>query len=74
MLKTCRARRCDVFLRKALANPRFGMKWFPPRDTPRPGLRWTRHIRESRALTWRRFNSPLEALRRRANELGFVAP
>ena len=73
-LKTRRARRCDVFLKKAMTNPWFGRRWFPPRDVPRDGLRRPRQIRESRALTWRRFNSPLEALRRRANELGLAAP
>ena len=68
-----RRRRFDVFLRRALSNPRF-KRWFPPRDGVRTGLRRTRQIKEARSLTWRRFYSPLEALRRRANELGLAAP
>ena len=30
-LKERRVRRCDSFIRKATANPRFGPAWFPPR-------------------------------------------
>ena len=69
-----RRRRFDVFLRRAMSNPRFGHRWFPPREGTRTGLRRTRMVRESRALTRRRFHSPLESLRRRANELGLPAP
>ena len=31
-LKARRMRRCDAFTRKAWASPRFGPKWFPPRE------------------------------------------
>ena len=68
-----RRRRFDVFLRRAISNPRF-KGWFPPRNGARTGLRRTRQIQESRSIAWRRFHSPLEALRRRANELGLDAP
>ena len=64
-----RRRRFDVFLRRAVSNPRFSERWFPAREGVRTGLRRTRMVREARSLTWRRFHSPLEALRRRANEL-----
>ena len=77
-LKDRRTRRCDVFLRKAIKNPRFGPAWFPERRGERRGerrdLRRRREIQESRSITWRRFNSPMEYLRRRANELGLGAP
>ena len=69
-----RRRRFDVFLRRAITNPRFGKRWFPARDSIRKGLRRTRLIREARSLTWRRFHSPLESLRRRANKLELSAP
>ena len=73
-LKERRTRRCDAFLRKALASPRFGPRWFPKRQGTRTGLRSVREIQESRSRTNRRFNSPLEFLRRRANDLGAAAP
>ena len=73
-LKDRRTRRCDVFLRKAIKNPRFGPAWFPERRGERRDLRRRREIQESRSVTWRRFNSPMEYLRRRANELGLDAP
>ena len=69
-----RKRRFDVFLRRAMSNPRFSERWFPARDGVRTGLRRTRMVREARSLTWRRFHSPLEALRRRANELELHPP
>ena len=72
-LKMRRIRRRDGFLRKVLTNPRFSQRWFPPREGLRPGLRRPRLIQEARSVTWRRFQSPLEALRRRANELGMAA-
>lgn len=67
-------RKCDAFLRKALASPRFGPSWFPRSLGTRTGLRVTREIRELRSMTNRRYNSPLEFLRRRANDLGASAP
>ena len=57
-LKACRLRGRDAFF----------LRWFPPREV-RTGLRRPRQILESRSITLRRFNSPLESLRRRANEL-----
>ena len=38
-LKERRIRRCDAFLKKALASPRFGPKWFPRSLGTRTGLR-----------------------------------
>ena len=73
-LKARRTRRCDVFLRKAIKNPRFGPAWFPGRRGEQRDLRRRREIQESRSLTWRRFNSPMEYLRRRANEQELEAP
>ena len=73
-LRARRTRRCDVFLRKAIKSPRFGPAWFPKRRGEQRDLRRRREIQESRSLTWRRFNSPLEYLRRRANKLGLEAP
>ena len=72
-LKDRRIRRCDSFLKKAIRNPMFEC-WFPPRDGKRRNLRRRRETQESRATTNRKFNSPLEYLRRRANELSFEAP
>ena len=71
-LRARRLRRRDAFLKKALASPQFGASWFPPREV-RTGLRRPRQIMESRSSTWRRFNSPLEGLRRRANKLDLIA-
>ena len=72
-LRDRRIRRCDSFLKKAIRNPMFE-HWFPPKDGTRRNLRRRREIQESRATTNRKFNSPLEYLRRRANELGLEAP
>ena len=71
-LEERRVRRCDAFLRKAFQHPRFESKWFPPRRGLERDLRRRRAVKETRATTNRRFNSPLAFLRRRANELGLV--
>ena len=73
-LKDRRKRRCDAFIGKAIRNPRFGPAWFPQRRGERRDLRRRREIQESRSVTWRRFNSPMVYMRRRANELGMEAP
>ena len=73
-LEQRRVRRCDAFLRKAIAHPRFGAKWFPPRRGVHRELRNRREIEEIRATTNRRFNSPLAFLRRRANDIGLTRP
>ena len=70
-LKARRVKRVDKFIRKAAANQRFS-SWFPPRDRSGMELRNRREIRETSALTNRRFNSPLAFIKRRANELGIV--
>ena len=67
-----RIRRCDTFIRKAAANPRFIPRWFPPRVGDRPGLWARREIQEVQATTLRGFNSPLAFIRRRANDLGLA--
>ena len=67
-------RRCDAFIRKALANPRFGPRWFQARPPGERVLRRRREILEPRAATLRRFKSPLAFMARRANELGLSAP
>ena len=68
-LETRRERRVDKFIKKAASNPRFG-HWFPPRQPVNQDLRRRREIEEGRAVTNRRFNSPLAFIKRRANELG----
>ena len=69
-LEARRVRRCDTFVAKAWANPRFNQKWFPRRDEIGWNLRSRREVAETRVATQRRFNSPLVYMRRRANELG----
>ena len=71
-LKNRRIRKCDSFIRKAAANPRFGPAWFPPRGEQSMSLRSRREIQETQATTARRFNSPLVFLRRRANAIGVI--
>ena len=71
-LKECRIRRCDSFIRKAAANPRFGPRWLPAREPLQVGLGTRREIRETQATSLRRFNSPLAFLRRRANQIGVI--
>ena len=71
-LEQRRVRRCDAFIRKAVSNPRFSQRWFPPRVGDRPGLRNRREIQESQAASLRRFNSPLFFMRRRANEMALA--
>ena len=68
-LKARRVRRFDTFTRKAWSNPRFGPKWFPPRDPVPWAIRHRRGIQEPIAATQRRFNSPLAQMKRRANEM-----
>ena len=65
-----RTRRCDTFIRKAAANPRFIQRWFPPRVGERPGLRNRRETQEFQSTSLRGFNSPLAFIRRQANEMG----
>ena len=68
-LKARRERSCDAFIRKAWANPRFGPKWFPMRETVPWAIRRRREVQEPMAATQRRFNSPLAYMRRRANKM-----
>ena len=63
------SRRCDVFLRKALANPRFGTRWFKPRLDCNRTLRMRRTFQEPRARSLRKFRSPLPFMVRIANEM-----
>lgn len=71
-LRARRLRRCNSFIQKATRNPRFQRRWFPLREAGPQWLRNRRAIREERAMMWRRFNSPLSFIRRRANELGIM--
>ena len=72
-LKERRERRCDAFIRKAAANARLAPSWFPARDTgENVELRNRQAIQETRAVTLRRFNSPLAFMRRRANQIGLI--
>ena len=71
-LKARRERRCDKFILKAAANPRFRAAWFQRRPESGHHLRRRRNIMEPRAATLRRFNSPLSYIRRRANQLGIT--
>ena len=68
-LEERRARRCDKFLRNNFNHTRFGTTWFPPRLGERRDLRRRRAVKETRANTLRRFNSPLAFLKRRANDM-----
>lgn len=70
-LEARRVRRCDGFIRKAVANPTFAGHWFLARPESGHVLRRRRQIFEPRAGSARFFNSPLSFLRRRANELGY---
>ena len=68
-LKARRERRCDAFIRKAWANPRFGPRWFPMREAVPWDIRRRREVREPIAATQRRYNLPLAFMQRRANDL-----
>lgn len=69
-LETRRVKRCDKFILKAAQNPRFGERWFPLRQPDAQNLHRRNAVKEGRATSCRRFNSPLFFLRKRANELG----
>ena len=69
-LEARRIRRCDKFICKAASSPVFGPRWFPRRAPDQYNLRRRREIVEERATSQRRFNSPIQFFRRRANELG----
>ena len=71
-LEERRVRRVDAFIRKALRSERFGARWFPQRVETPHNLRRRRHFQETRAMSLRRFRSPLAYMRRRANELGLL--
>lgn len=71
-LETRRQRRTDNFVSKSVNNCRFAEAWFPPRDGQERQLRARRMIQEIRAVTERRFRSPLAYMRRRANELSLI--
>ena len=75
-LEARRTRRCDGFIRKAVANPTFASRRFFARPGLGHALRRRRQIFEPRAGSSRFFNSPLSFLRRRANQMGIegVAP
>ena len=62
-LKDHRVRRCDAFLKKAAASPRFGPAWFQQRSEVGMDLRSRREVRETQASSLRWFNSPLSYLR-----------
>lgn len=71
-LEVRRLRRCDNFIKKAVANPRFHRRWFPAQPEITQQLRIRRDVAETVASTQRRFMSPLAFLKRRANELGIT--
>ena len=71
-LEMRRAWRCDSFIRKAATNQRFLSKWFSARPKVPQALRNRRKIVETRAVTQRRFVSPLAFMRRRAKSWGFL--
>ena len=50
-LKDRRVRRCDAFLKKAAASPRFGPAWFPRRPEMGMDLRSRREVQETQALS-----------------------
>ena len=72
-LKARRVRRCDAFIRKAWANPRFGPRWFPMREVVWWDIRRRREVQEPLGATQRRFNLPLAYMRRKANEMRLTA-
>lgn len=71
-LKERQLKRCDGFIKKVVANPRFGAAWLPPRPDTSRDLSVRREIQETQATSVRRFNSPLSFLRRRANQIGII--
>ena len=68
-LKERRARACEKFAAKALANPRFKEKWFVPRDEIDQELRRRQPYVVNRARTLRYQQSPLVNLQKIANNL-----
>ena len=68
-----RSRRTYAFIAKAAANPRIAERWFPRWQGHSYNLRNRRNIVEVQARTLWRFNSPLEYMRRRENELGLYS-
>ena len=70
LLEERRVARVDKFIEKALADTRFGPRWFPRRPAPEYSLRDRRVFEEPQVKTMRLFNSPRNYFIRRANELG----
>ena len=69
-ITTLRARRiylCDKFARKAMANGRFSVSWFPPKIGRTSGRTGQDFYREFTARTDRLNNTPLFFFRRRMN-------
>ena len=69
-LEERRIARIDKFIKKSVADWRFGPSWFPRRQAPEYGLRERRTFVEPQVKTMRLFNSPRNFFIRRANELG----
>ena len=69
-LETRRVARVDKFNGKAVADARFGQRWFPRRLAPEHDLQDRRNFVEPQVRTMRLFNSPRNYFIRRANELG----
>lgn len=65
-----RMRRIKSFTVKSSNNPRFRDRWFPRRAPDTHGLRRRRNVIEPKARTSRYHNSPLNFMRRLANDMG----
>ena len=70
-LQDRRIARVDKFIKKSIADLRFGPRWFPKRPEKEYGLRERRVFEEAQVRTLRSYNSPKNYFIRRANELGF---
>ena len=71
-IQTLEARRVAAvrkFVHKAMRNPRFGPRWFKPRNEIENNLRRRKPYIEKKARTERYFNSPMLHFQRIANEL-----
>ena len=69
-LEQRRIRRLDSFIVKALGNERFKASWFHVRPETGHHLQIARKFLETKCKTKRLYNSPLNFIIRRANDLG----
>ena len=53
----------EKFVKKALSNPNFGERWFPPNETVDYDLRNRKEYHEEISRTKRHFNSPIQHMR-----------